>query len=153
MSCSKWQNSECLVINQLCNCSIKNPHLNAENPACLSCKKEWDTIEPSVENPTNTILNIVNRVNNNVINQVISYTKSLSNYTVNNFQNTSDETYKKRLEICNNCENYNKNNNKCNICGCYMAGSVGFISKLRMAHESCPLNPPKWGPEIKNLEG
>ena len=34
-----------------------------------------------------------------------------------------------------------------------MAGSVGFVSKLRMAHESCPLNPPKWGPELKNLEG
>jgi len=66
-----------------------------------------------------------------------NYFNSLITYGTNGFQNVQDNIYKKRLDICQSCEKYNKEENKCGVCGCKMAGTSGFVSKLRMAHERC----------------
>lgn len=79
--------------------------------------------------------------------QIENYTSSLINYAETGFKNVSEETYQSRLQICQSCENYDSEANKCKICGCRMSGESGFFSKLRMVNERCHLNPPKWGPE------
>jgi len=45
---------------------------------------------------------------------------------------------KERLQICNDCEFYNKDNSKCKKCGCFMNYKTLIMSS------SCPLN--KWQP-------
>lgn len=47
----------------------------------------------------------------------------------------------KRLEICNTCDWFR--DNECRQCGCYMPVKV-YIAAMQ-----CPLNPPKWGPAVK----
>jgi hypothetical protein len=46
----------------------------------------------------------------------------------------------KRLEICNSCERYDKDQKRCRECGCFME------YKAFMPYTSCPLD--KW----KNIE-
>jgi len=48
----------------------------------------------------------------------------------------SESIYNKRLETCNNCEAYDKDQHRCFKCGCYMK------AKARMIAAKCPLN--KW---------
>jgi len=49
---------------------------------------------------------------------------------------TSLKEQKQRLDICNQCENYNLNTNICNICSCYMP------IKCRVIWLKCPIG--KW---------
>jgi hypothetical protein len=43
----------------------------------------------------------------------------------------------KRWAQCMTCENLV--NDRCNLCGCF------FAKKIRLAQESCPDKPPRWG--------
>lgn len=49
---------------------------------------------------------------------------------------------KTRLDICKSCENFNSENYKCKLCGCFMKAKVLF------PNTKCPIN--KWGPEVSN---
>jgi ribosomal protein L40E len=44
-----------------------------------------------------------------------------------------------RLAICRACEHFEPDQERCRVCGC---GGL----KLWWAEQSCPLDPPKWGP-------
>ena len=79
-------------------------------------------------------------------NQIQNFSKALFNHTINGFQYVSAEAKNDRLSICNNCENYEKVNKMCNICGCFLEIKTGWAS------EKCPID--KWGTEIttENLE-
>ena len=54
------------------------------------------------------------------------------------------EQYQARLAICRTCIQFDSSTyippGRCRLCGCATMG------KLTMAHESCPLPEPKWGP-------
>lgn len=52
----------------------------------------------------------------------------------------SEEEYETRLEICKSCREYNELQNRCEICGCILAGKV--IAKALWSTEKCPLG--KW---------
>jgi hypothetical protein len=70
--------------------------------------------------------------------------KNLGNSVVRNIRSVasgnnlrlSDEEANKRFEICNNCEFFNKLDNRCLKCGCYMA------IKTYLKAERCPIG--KW---------
>lgn len=49
----------------------------------------------------------------------------------------SDEIYNNRIEICKTCEKYDKIQNRCKECGCFLSGKARFV------FEECPLK--KWG--------
>lgn len=52
------------------------------------------------------------------------------------------ESFEKRLNICNECEDYDKEGQRCKKCGCYME----YKAKLRSV--SCPVH--KWTREELN---
>ena len=156
--CSNYDNYQCKIINKLTNKEVTIPHKDNKFGLCVKCKPDWDNQEPTVENITPAMQEYIEKIEkkeerdkyfkHDIVNDIINYTSSLINYAETGFKNVSEETYQSRLQICQSCENYDSGANKCKICGCRMAGESGFVSKLRMAHETCPLNPPKWGPEI-----
>jgi hypothetical protein len=56
----------------------------------------------------------------------------------------SPEQVEARLAICRGCEFYEAERVRCLKCGCYLAGDL--MGKTSWAEQSCPLDPPKWGP-------
>lgn len=67
-------------------------------------------------------------------------TKSTTQWAVNGFKRTDEETLKNRTEVCQSCEFWNaqafNNTGRCMKCGC------STWAKLRMATEKCPIG--KW---------
>lgn len=49
----------------------------------------------------------------------------------------SDEKESERLKICKGCEYYNRKEDECEECGCYIP------MKVKIIFDSCPIN--KWG--------
>lgn len=50
---------------------------------------------------------------------------------------TTDEKEAERVKICKGCEHYNRKEDECEECGCYIP------IKTKVVFESCPVN--KWG--------
>lgn len=57
-------------------------------------------------------------------------------YALNGFKNVEEEEIKRRMEICQQCPFYDKEQNKCSKCGCFMK------FKSMMESEHCPIG--KW---------
>jgi len=72
----------------------------------------------------------------NIINKAWNLSKSLLDYAKSGFDDTSQEKYKERLTICNNCELLNKKKGTCTVCGCVMS------VKAKWDVEKCPED--KW---------
>jgi hypothetical protein len=72
------------------------------------------------------------------MNKVFNFAKSVLNHASNGFPTVSEEVHQKRMSICKSCENFNKKNTTCNICGCFLE------IKTHWALEQCPAF--KWGP-------
>jgi hypothetical protein len=53
----------------------------------------------------------------------------------------SEAEQARRLAICEVCPMFRPSDRRCGACGCHLSG------KLALAASSCPLTPPKWGPE------
>lgn len=56
----------------------------------------------------------------------------------------SEKTYKDRLEVCQSCSKFDKEQNRCFECGCYLPVKAKFIL------DDCPLN--KWAMEENEWE-
>lgn len=54
------------------------------------------------------------------------------------------EMAKQRLEICSTCDKFNKDDTRCNECGCFM------LVKTILPFSDCPLN--KWRPYNEEKE-
>jgi hypothetical protein len=72
----------------------------------------------------------------NIVKKATSFASSVTNYARSGFRNAPESIKKQRLEICGACDSYDKTNNKCNECGCYLSAKASWAS------ESCPLG--KW---------
>jgi hypothetical protein len=70
--------------------------------------------------------------------QVASVGRAAARWVAGGLQFASPEVQASRRAICDACEHHNTRRDKCMICGCFLN------PKIRMATESCPLNPPKW---------
>lgn len=81
------------------------------------------------------------------IDKVNSFVSAGINYVAAGMPDVSDEVFEKRMEICRACDSYDKEDNKCNLCGCNLA------FKCRMATTGCPIS--KWTASsfIKEKEG
>lgn len=78
-----------------------------------------------------------------LVERSLAFMRSLRRHLRAGFPTVSDEVYERRLSVCRGCEFFH--NDRCAKCGCGLTGAV--VAKLRWARESCPLTPPKWGPE------
>lgn len=72
---------------------------------------------------------------------VWGFAKEFTKHLKNGAKVVDPTTYKKRLEICMDCEDFNENT--CTICGCNM------IIKTKWATSKCAANPPKWNQDVK----
>lgn len=83
---------------------------------------------------------ISSEAKNTFTKKVKSFVSSASEHVGSGFKNVSDQTKKQRLAVCKKCNSYNKQNNSCNDCGCFLS------LKTSWASESCPQG--KWAREI-----
>lgn len=94
-----------------------------------------------------------------------SYTKAVVKHVASGESFLPAEKIQERLNICLQCPKFkqfedNKNGEVrgiCQIthggCGCHLTNknSMKFFNKLAFPKESCPDNPPKWGPVANNV--
>lgn len=74
--------------------------------------------------------------------QAVNFTRAAVRHVAAGRPKASDEVKAARLAICRECEFYVPETIRCRAagCGCYLAVKTGW------AAQSCPLDPPKWGP-------
>lgn len=79
-------------------------------------------------------------MNNNPVKMLFNLTETVANSIKLAVQKgvilASDNKIKERINICTNCENLDKQQARCNLCGCYMN------TKVRFEAAKCPAN--KW---------
>lgn len=56
---------------------------------------------------------------------------------------STQETILYRLELCKSCDNFDKHNSQCLICGCNISDKKIFLNKLAWSDQECPIG--KWG--------
>lgn len=56
----------------------------------------------------------------------------------------SEDEIEERLWTCRQCPHFR--GNKCRLCGCRTKGKRSLADKLAYPTESCPDDPPRWGP-------
>ena len=76
----------------------------------------------------------------NTYQKIFSFSNSLINHSLNSFKTVPFETHQERLKTCFSCDKFNKQNETCLECGCFLR------IKASWATEKCPLD--KWGPEL-----
>lgn len=71
-----------------------------------------------------------------------TFIKSLFFHVYNGFPKTTKQEILERYLICIECENFNKIQSECNICGCSISNQSKFLNKLAWADQECPVG--KW---------
>lgn len=77
--------------------------------------------------------------------QAASFFKAAVNHVSAGAPSATNVQREARLAICRTCEYYR--DERCGVCGCFVA------VKASWADQSCPLNPPKWGPVVPHPSG
>lgn len=77
-------------------------------------------------------------------NKILNFAKSAIDHTLNGMPTCTKEQIEKRHSICLGCEFLK--DNVCSKCGCPIARTNKFISKLAWADQECPIG--KWKKEI-----
>jgi hypothetical protein len=70
--------------------------------------------------------------------QAANAAKAAGRFVASGLKTVDKAEYERRLAICKACDQYDAKQARCVLCGCRTK------YKLRMATESCPLDPPKW---------
>jgi hypothetical protein len=69
-----------------------------------------------------------------LVEQATSFLSSVTTYVKKGMPDVDKETYGKRMNICNTCEE--RNHTRCGVCGCVLA------VKCKWETEKCPIK--KW---------
>jgi hypothetical protein len=73
--------------------------------------------------------------------QIGTLATSTARYMASGFLKVPLEVLQTRRQICQTCDRWDSDQNRCRACGCYLEAK--FLNKLRMASESCPIG--RWG--------
>ena len=73
----------------------------------------------------------------NFAEKMSTFMRSVALFANSGFSIVESEVRKERMSVCESCEHFDVNKNKCNKCGCYLKVKTAF------SHESCPVK--KWG--------
>lgn len=74
--------------------------------------------------------------------KIQTFIKSLFWHIWAGFPKASNQQIQTRLDICKQCEMYDKDNSQCLVCGCHLSNKKIFMNKLAWADQSCPIG--KW---------
>lgn len=74
--------------------------------------------------------------------KIQTFIKSLFWHIWAGFPKASNQQIQTRLDICKQCEMYDKDNSQCLVCGCNLSNKKIFMNKLAWADQSCPIG--KW---------
>lgn len=80
------------------------------------------------------------RIKASLLNQVVSYSKSIIGRLTGANKRVPDEIAEQRWQICKSCPE--RLGNRCKVCGCFLKGGILGDGKVYWSKESCPLN--KW---------
>jgi hypothetical protein len=78
----------------------------------------------------------------NILYRIKTFIQSLFWHIYSGFPKSSQELILQRYDICNSCEDFDKKNSQCFVCGCNINKKKIFLNKLAWADQECPLN--KW---------
>jgi rubrerythrin len=76
------------------------------------------------------------------ITMLTNFAKAATGHIKAGLPQTSDEEKERRAAICESCDQLNKEEYRCNVCGCFLK------YKISWADQTCPRD--KW--ELKNEE-
>lgn len=71
------------------------------------------------------------------------FLKSLWFHVWAGFPKSSQKEIDRRWQICIYCDQFDRVNNQCGVCGCNLSNKKQFMNKLAWADQECPLE--KWG--------
>lgn len=71
-----------------------------------------------------------------------TFIKSLYWHIARGLPKSNQDTINYRYNICLTCDQYDKINSICQVCGCNINDKRIFLNKLAWADQQCPLN--KW---------
>lgn len=74
--------------------------------------------------------------------KVVNFIRSLFLHTYHGFPKANKKQIDNRYQICLSCDQYDKNNEQCLVCGCNINNKAIFMNKLAWADQECPLK--KW---------
>lgn len=74
--------------------------------------------------------------------RIKTFLKSLWFHIWLGFPKSSQQQINERFEICQVCEDFDRNNKECSICGCNVNNKKQFLNKLAWADQECPKG--KW---------
>ena len=82
--------------------------------------------------------------------KILSYSAAITRWKLAGSPTRSQEDIDRIYSICETCKFFaNAKRPHCKLCGCSLNRSPnGLVSKIAMATESCPLDPPKWAADI-----
>lgn len=134
------QYRSCSCSGALCSIDPKENKIVDYN-ICTQCVRDRGLDKPKEAEPRPGL-------GSNLFKQAKTFVKSMVRHAVSGTTLT-DEQAESRLKICqtNQCGFYEESNlgPRCGSCGCFLA------IKSKMSLESCPLDPPRWGP-MENSE-
>jgi hypothetical protein len=79
-----------------------------------------------------------------LLTKVANFAAAAVNHVAAGAPRCTDEQIAARHAICFTCPHYR--DEACGLCGCPVIRESNYFSKLSWADQSCPDNPPRWGP-------
>jgi hypothetical protein len=76
----------------------------------------------------------------NLVDKIKNFSHSIIDHAKNNFKLAEDSEIERRFKICESCDKFK--NGSCSECGCPIARTQNYISKLSWDSEKCPID--KW---------
>jgi uncharacterized paraquat-inducible protein A len=74
--------------------------------------------------------------------KIKTFLKSLWFHVWSGFPKSTQKEIDRRWNICISCDQFDKENHQCSICGCNLSQKKEFMNKLAWADQECPLK--KW---------
>ena len=75
--------------------------------------------------------------------KIKTFLKSLWFHIWSGFPKSTQKEIDRRWGICISCDQFDKENNQCSICGCNLSQKKEFMNKLAWADQECPIK--RWG--------
>lgn len=77
--------------------------------------------------------------------QLLSVGTSVVRHVTGGARKVPEDRFAERLEVCKQCEHYDRIAERCRICGCNV-DHRRFMNKLRMSSEACPVG--RWSADV-----
>lgn len=130
----------CKFENGVCKqCGRKNDQVLRMCPAYLATKPKLAKVAKPRE--------VRQQRGPGLVQKAWNYAKAVTKWKAAGSPERSQPEIDRIMSICEACEHFRGKGTRphCNLCGCSLSRIPdGLKSKIAMATESCPLDPPRW---------